>query len=508
MRRREPHTAGGAWVAVGSSTDPRERARTLARARESMLAGGAASPAVVRDVIAASWRRCRRAGVDAERGVAADAGGDDAAARWDTHPLAQAGPTIRELLGVMSGAADEVVVFADADGTLLRSEGDERTLARARETRLRPGTVWTETSAGTNAIGTALATGHPVQVFSAEHYAKPVHPWICSAAPVRDPESGASLGVLNLSAPYATANPHSLAVVTAGARVMEQEIRRTIDADAARLVERFGGRIGRGPGHPQALATASGRVLVAHIAELTGRRLALPSAEGLVALPVGGTAIAEPLPGDRGFLLWPAARDQPYRAPGSAIRMDALGRDRALVRIGDATHLLTPRHSELLALLALRPSGWRAEELASELFRDLGKPVSVRAELARLRRVLGDVIDAQPYRLRAPICADFMELESELSAGRATEGLDRFAGELLPSSTVPSIAETRFRLTTSLRESVMAAADPELLRRWLQLPVGDDDAQACRALMALCPPADFRHTLAAGRLRRLSGARQ
>jgi hypothetical protein len=39
------------------------------------------------------------------------------------------------------------------------------------------------------------------------------------------------------------------------------------------------------------------------------------------------------------------------------------------------------------------------------------------------------------------------------------------------------------------------------------MPAGDDDTQACRAVMALCPPSDQRHVLAAGRLRRLSGAR-
>ena len=33
--------------------------------------------------------------------------------------------------------------------------------------------LWTEDSAGTNAIGTALAIDHAVQIFSAEHFLAP-----------------------------------------------------------------------------------------------------------------------------------------------------------------------------------------------------------------------------------------------------------------------------------------------------------------------------------------------
>ena len=49
------------------------------------------------------------------------------------------------------------------------------------------GTLWSEGGAGTNAIGTALAAEHAVQVFASEHFNEVVQAWTCAAAPVTIP---------------------------------------------------------------------------------------------------------------------------------------------------------------------------------------------------------------------------------------------------------------------------------------------------------------------------------
>ena len=56
------------------------------------------------------------------------------------------------------------------------------------------GADWSEQGAGTNALGTAIAVDHPVQIFSAEHFNRIVHPWQCSGAPIHDPATGEILG--------------------------------------------------------------------------------------------------------------------------------------------------------------------------------------------------------------------------------------------------------------------------------------------------------------------------
>jgi hypothetical protein len=65
---------------------------------------------------------------------------------------------------------------------------------------------------------------------------------------------------------------------------------------------------------------------------------------------------------------------------------------------------LTRRHSEILVLLAQAGSrGLRAAELSQALYGDADHVVTVRAEVSRMRRVLGALVTANPYRLAAEV---------------------------------------------------------------------------------------------------------
>ena len=422
------------WVALDSTSDRRALARRLARDRDSVLSGG--SPAGrLREVIVGSWRRSRSAGVDADAGVApVRVGADEAAARWAAHPLSSTLPEIRALLEDVREEARQVMLFCDRDGTLLWIEGEDAVLDAAQAVNLAPGAIWSEAAAGTNAMGTALAVGHPLQVFSAEHFSAQVHQWTCSAAPVRDPATGEVIGVLDLSGDLGTAHPHSLAVVSAAAKLAEASLRRSALEASSRSAER-------------PFAAASAR---------------------------------------------------------AALRVSLLGSERGRLDEGTGTRPLSRRHSEILALLALRPEGWTAEQLAIELLGEQAKPVSARAELSRLRRLVGDRVTAQPYRLTDEAEVDVLEVERRLEAGDLEGALARYGGELLPFSEVPTIIEVRHRLEAGLREAVLASGDPALLARWIELPSGREDEVACRRLIELLVPGDPRLATALSRLERLS----
>jgi hypothetical protein len=483
------------WVAIDSSTDRRQWARKLARAHERGLAGATAQPEV-REVIDQSWRRSARARVDPIAGVAPLVmSGDEAAARWDSSPLRVAEPILRELLADVGTAGQQVVLVCDAEGTMLWIDGEEGVLEQATAVHLERGSRWSEESAGTNAMGTALAAGHSLQVFSAEHFAVPVHEWTCSAAPVRDPETGEVLGVLDLSGELATAHPHSLALVEAAARMIEAELRVASAERAAALRERHGGRAGA-----VALSSRRGLIVESGDPELRGRRLAIPPAGGEVGRELGLSLVAEPL-GDEGFLIWEAGRSLP--AGAAALEASLLGRDGALVRAGGRSVALSPRHSEILCLLALAPEGIGAERLALHLYGEFGKPVTARAELSRLRRALPGAIAANPYRLAVELRDDRAEVEELLAAGRIGEALARYPGPLLPSSEVPLVVEARQRLDDGLREAILASGSADLLEGWLRNPSGEDDVEACRALVARLGGSDPRRPAAISRLRRL-----
>ncbi len=75
---------------------------------------------------------------------------------------------------------------------------------------------------------------------------------------------------------------------------------------------------------------------------------------------------------------------------------------------------LSPRHSEIVALLSLHPEGMTSRELGRELYGRGCKPVTVRAEISRLRRRLGPLLARNPYRLDAEVSAELGALERVL----------------------------------------------------------------------------------------------
>ena len=116
-------------------------------------------------------------------------------------------------------------------------------------------------------------------------------------------------------------------------------------------------------------------------------------------------------------------------------------------------------------LLLVHPEGRTGEELGFDLYGDDMSPVTVRAELSRLRRILGpELLESRPYRLRAELDADFRTVTRLLERGRVAEALDEYAGPLLPGSDAPGVARLRRLIEGQLRAAVLAAATAHLLR--------------------------------------------
>jgi transcriptional regulator of acetoin/glycerol metabolism len=209
------------FVAVDAATDLSAHARLLRRSWESVL-GGDGATAAVRPVIEQSWQRMVGAGLDPDhlhpqRAFAPD----ELADRREASPLYACIDVLRRCLGGFAMDAEHVMVVVDGTGRILWIEGHPRVRHRADRIAFEEGMLWTEGSAGTNAIGTALAIDHAVQIFSAEHFLSEQHAWWCSAAPIHDPATGEVLGVVDLSGPMRTAHPVSLALVAAAAGMAE-----------------------------------------------------------------------------------------------------------------------------------------------------------------------------------------------------------------------------------------------------------------------------------------------
>ncbi len=447
------------WVAVDAGIDPVSWARLLRRAYDraatERLAGGRSAPDIVRPVISASWQRSERARVDIEWRAPIMLEPEEVARSLRQHPVAGLLPIIKSILVQVAEYAHQAVVVADPEGHVLWVSGYPETCEAAQRINLVAGALWSEEVCGTNAIGTAIVLNHPLQVFSAEHFKPMLHGWSCSAAPIHDPEGEALLGVVALAGSFKRAHPHGFSLVVATAQIAEAHLQHDASERDERLKVEYLEHVLSGCGEASAVVNRLGRVLLSTPPGWLGSRLRL-SPEGVPTAFVTEEVTVERMRRGEGFLVM---RNSADRAGGQrpVLRIEALGRERATGVLGRRSFEFTPRHSEILVILAQHPHGLSEDDLATALYGSSIKNVTIRAEISRLRRLLGSVIMTRPYRLVADVRADFLELLSLLEQGAGPAAGATHPDKLLPTSTAPAVVETRMRIEQALTRSCPAA---------------------------------------------------
>lgn len=415
-----------------AAVDAARAARVLNEVRDARLAGRRARVAP-RPVIEQSWERVLRGGVDPEQGFPPEVLGADEVRRLrQESPLREVLPVLREGLLSVADVAQHIMVVADGEGRVLWREGSSPVLRKADGLGFEPGAHWGEGVVGTNGVGTSAVVRRPVQVFGGEHFVRSHGSWTCAGAPICDPRNGLLLGVVDVSGPLETMHPATLAWVESVAKLAEARLRELhvgslerLRAVAAPVLARLGGRAAVVDGDGWT-AAVSGMPYV--------NRIALPKSPsaGRRWLPALGLCALEPLAG--GWLVR-AVDEAGGRVPGDTTRIVLdLGRARrwSVTVSGGAgtwTHELSPRHAELLYLLAVHRGGRSASGLAEDMFGDPARTVTVRAEMSRVRRYLGGFLEHRPYRF----CE---EAEVQVLLPPDPAGL-------LPHSTAPAVLRGR-----------------------------------------------------------------
>lgn len=376
--------------------------RDLHRSRDAALSRGAGGAARPRTEIAASWRRVAAAGLDPGSGAEVPPLSEaELERRRAASGLAELVPRLAASLAPVVDAG-QLVVVADAEGRVLWRLGTSGVRRLADGLGFIGGSAWTEANVGTNAIGTALVLGTAVHVQGPEHFVESHTRWGCAAAPLVDPWTGRTLGVLDVSGPSRGMHPAELALVQLAADMTSSELvarhRAALDRLRARAAPLLAGLTG------DALAIDHAGHLAAAIGSRTPDRVALPDklTAGRVWLPMLGHATAEPLDGGWLLRLEGAEGAEIAEASTTTVVLD-LGREPSL-RVSGASgswsRTLSPRHAEiLLSLLGAGPAGRTATQLAQDLFDEPGRTVTVRAEMSRLRRLAGSLLLSSPYRL-------------------------------------------------------------------------------------------------------------
>lgn len=424
-------------------------------------------PHRLRDVVRESWQRAENSNLNPDRLLAP--------LEFDTtvlheyrnaHPLAPMMPVIRKLL--VEDAEDDsglLIAVGDAMGRLLWVEGDRRLKSRAESMMFVEGSNWNESVAGTSAPGTALALNRAMQIRTEEHYNRLVHAWSCTAVPVHDPETGAIVGVIDITGGEQAVDRHTMPLMVATAHAVESEL----------MLNRLKQRAGEGQGRlGEAGADRVGEVQVGVSRSVKGRSVAGQDGEQ---------------PAHRATFF---AKTRGASSPLIRATLQTLGREQALLSFADQQLELTPRHSEIMTLLAMHPAGLSAERLAELLWGDHRATHRLRPEMVRLRKLLSSVHESlaprsRPYQLVAPIELDAQHVMSLLNRGAHRAALAAYQGELLAGSVAPGIEILRAELSAHLRESLLSSASADVLMQYAQTVEASDDIEVWQQLLRLLP---------------------
>jgi hypothetical protein len=397
----------------------------------------------VRDLVADSWLRSMAAGINvdaSEPPITLDQGLLNDYRA--EHPLSRIFPLLYDVLGKAAEDCDSVMAVADEHGQLLWVCGRRDVLRRAEAISFVEGAQWDEEHAGTNAPGTALRLDAPVTIKAAEHFVRPVQRWSCAAAPIHDPVTRRILGVVDVTGGDDIGSPQTIAMIRAAARMAESEL-----------------------------------AYLDNIRQASARS------------PV-------PAPGWR-----PGGADG---LPPGHLHLRGLGRPDVVVSAGHRSLRLSPRHSEIVVVLAGRPDGVSGDELATLLYPGEVTSSTLRAEMVRLRALLGDeALASRPYRLTCDVSSDWAAVGSCLATGDVTAALRGYHGPLLPPSDAPGVVRQRDDLHDWLRAMILADGRHELLVSWTQARWGAEDLPMWQRQCAVLPassPLRPRAEAAAARL--------
>lgn len=166
-----------------------------------LCSGGNSKNLPVRELIASSWERCLSQGVNPEQKAApllATEGTLHILRQKNTDLMKCARPVLAQAR-VFLRDLETILILTDYNGVNLDVVGDPKCIEDAVGIGMVPGSGWKETVSGSNAVGTAMATGLPTQVHGEEHFIQGFKPWTCTAGIITDPYDNQLIGVIDVS---------------------------------------------------------------------------------------------------------------------------------------------------------------------------------------------------------------------------------------------------------------------------------------------------------------------
>ena len=210
-------------------------ADAVARARENFLSRNDGADLDVRRVILASWQRSQEHHVDVDH-IDVPYLYD-----WDnTTPLLRSARPILDTLHEQLQDEPVSIILTDHTGLVLDRRTTSRDLTRRLDAvSLSPGYSYAEEFAGTNGIGTAISSGQQALVDGREHYTHPLGEFACAGAPIHHPTRRTVIGILDLTSWAHAPGAMLMALASATARQIEDELLALTDVREFALFQEY-----------------------------------------------------------------------------------------------------------------------------------------------------------------------------------------------------------------------------------------------------------------------------
>jgi hypothetical protein len=131
-----------------------------------------------------------------------------------------------------------LTAVTDGSGQILATWGSGAAGRRAADSNLAPFFSWSESTTGTNGMGTALTQPLPMSVRGPEHWCQALHGWDCLGVAVYDFVTGEAVAALNVSA-WESPVPIPANQLTSEMRVVHDGLRQRAWREAAEIADAF-----------------------------------------------------------------------------------------------------------------------------------------------------------------------------------------------------------------------------------------------------------------------------
>lgn len=178
-----------------------------------------------RDIIKKSHQRCEEYGVDKAQVLSSKIlkGREVHTHLARNEYLLKVASPFMEIIYDSVANSGFFILLTDNEGCILKSVGDPEIIDESEKLNMVVGAYMHEKNIGTNAMGTAISENQAIQVTASEHFISAYHRWTCSAAPIHNCK-GEIIGSLNLTGESHLVHPHTLGLVVAAVRAIENQI--------------------------------------------------------------------------------------------------------------------------------------------------------------------------------------------------------------------------------------------------------------------------------------------